>query len=157
MIYSTDKQTPTNVLFLGDLPILATADEVSRVLVAHGDDVVHDFSIDFCFHEGGRRRRYGFVRFPSVEACQQAHGRLKNGFKILGRHVRVRYGVFGATDKISSTSLSSSTGGPTYSIYIRFCSVVTNFSPDTIGDFFGKHGVVVAVCILESEKVTYNC
>ena len=149
MSSSNVEQTPTKTLYLGDLSTVATTGCIARVIVAHG---VHGFQVKLRY-ENGMRLHYGFVEFSSIASCQRAYERLKNGFMIHGRHVRVRYGGLGLVDVSPCTSFSPTV----HSVFVRFCTIAEMFGDDSLRFHFGKFGVIAAVCIMEANKVMYHC
>ena len=80
--------TQTNTLFLGDLSVTSTANDV---IIAIGDQGIRDVEVKMCYRNG-KQCTYCVVIFSSVENCQEAYERLQGGFAVHASPVRVRYG-----------------------------------------------------------------
>jgi RNA recognition motif-containing protein len=131
-------------LFLGDLSVTSKPEDVSRAIEGFG---VHGVEVKICFGSDGVQRRYGFLNFPSAERRQGAYERLRGGFKVNGRTVRIYYGEHGIGD---ATPFKAD--GAVHSVHVQGISK----EPINEADLelcFEAHGKVIDVCILGVKKV----
>ena len=146
----TSIPTPTDTLFLGDLSVMSTENDVATAMNELG---IRDFTVKICF-KNGKQCKYGFVNFSSVEKSQKAFASLKDGFLIHGRRIRVRYGGIRIVDATPFNALSSQVNVSIHSVHVRFCTMLEYFDEFKMAMFFHSHGNIVDVCITESELVS---
>ena len=140
----TSKNLLTDTLFLGNLSIASTANDV---IIAIDKYELPNFTVKMCY-KNGKQCKYCFIVFSSTENCQEAYERLQVGSPVMvrGRKVHVGYGGHRIADVVlGNVSI--------HSVHVRFCTLLEFLGEDTLIMFFDAHGNIVDVCITEIQKV----